>query len=332
MARVLVTGGAGYIGSHAVKALIGAGHSVVVVDNLSAGHREAVPATVPLVVSDVHDRGTVRETLRQHQVDVVMHFAAWLDVGESVRRPAAYYQNNVVGTLALLEAMIDEGVNRFVFSSTCAVYGQPKSVPIAEGQEVGPLSPYGETKLVVERTLAHFERAYSLKSVALRYFNAAGADPDGTLGEDHSPEIHLIPRAIEAARGGPPLQLFGEDYATPDGTCVRDYVHVADLADAHVRAVDSLMAGGLSATYNVGTGRGWSVREVIETVSRVVGQPVQWISAPRRPGDPAALYAASDRLQRELGWTPRFADLETIVRHADRWHQSHPQGYRTRAQ
>lgn len=327
MAEVLVTGGAGYIGSHAVKALVDSGHGVVVIDNLSAGHRQAVPDRVPFVEAEVHDRATVRSVIREYGVQVVMHFAAWLDVGESVRRPAAYYQNNVVGTLALLDSMVDEGVLSLVFSSTCAVYGEPTTVPISESHEERPLSPYGETKLAVEKALGHFGRAYGLRSVILRYFNAAGADPDGAIGEDHSPEIHLIPRAIEAAKGGAPLQLFGEDYPTPDGTCIRDYVHVADLADAHVRAVDALTAGAGSATYNVGTGRGWSVREVIDTVSRVVGQPVSWQSAPRRPGDPAALYASSGRLQRELGWSPRYPELETIVRHAHQWHESHPRGF-----
>jgi UDP-glucose-4-epimerase GalE len=329
VARVLVTGGAGYIGSHAVKALVQSGHGVVVIDNLSAGHRRAVAQDVPLVEADVHDSTVVRSVIREHRVDVVMHFAAWLDVGESVRRPAAYYHNNVVGTLALLDAMAEERVSRLVFSSTCAVYGEPQSVPINESNAERPLSPYGETKLAVERALGHFGRAYGLRSAILRYFNAAGADPDGEIGEDHSPEIHLIPRAIEAASGGPPLQVFGDDYPTPDGTCVRDYVHVMDLAEAHVRAGDALSGSAESAIYNVGTGRGWSVREVIETVSRVAGRPVVWVPAPRRPGDPAALYASSAKLQRELGWEPRYPDLETIVRHALQWHQSHPQGYRS---
>jgi len=329
VARVLVTGGAGYIGSHAVKALVQSGHGVVVIDNLSAGHRRAVAQDVPLVEADVHDSTVVRSVIREHRVDVVMHFAAWLDVGESVRRPAAYYHNNVVGTLSLLDAMAEERVSRLVFSSTCAVYGEPQSVPINESHAERPLSPYGETKLAVERALGHFGRAYGLRSAILRYFNAAGADPDGEIGEDHSPEIHLIPRAIEAASGGPPLQVFGDDYPTPDGTCVRDYVHVMDLAEAHVRAVDALSGSAESAIYNVGTGRGWSVREVIETVSRVAGRPVVWVPAPRRPGDPAALYASSAKLQRELGWEPRYPDLETIVRHALQWHQSHPQGYRS---
>jgi UDP-glucose-4-epimerase GalE len=331
VARVLVTGGAGYIGSHAVKALVHAGHGVVVLDNLSAGHRQAVPHDVPLVVGDVHDRPVVRSVIREHSVNVVMHFAAWLDVGESVRRPGAYYHNNVVGTLALLGVMAEEGVSRMVFSSTCAVYGEPQTLPIDESHAERPVSPYGDTKLAVERALGHFGRAYGLRSTILRYFNAAGADPEGAIGEDHSPEIHLIPRAIHAAGGGPPLQLFGDDYPTPDGTCVRDYVHVTDLADAHVRAVDALTGSAESAVYNVGTGRGWSVREVIETVSRVVGRPVAWVAAPRRPGDPAALCACSAKLQRELGWQPRYPDLETIVRHAQRWHHSHPEGYRTAA-
>jgi UDP-glucose-4-epimerase GalE len=326
VSAVLVTGGAGYIGSHAVKALRAAGHRVVVVDDLSAGHAEAVRG-VPLVRARIHDRPAVRAALRAHGCDAVMHFAAWLDVGESVRRPAAYYDNNVAGSLALLEAMAEEGVGLLVFSSTCAVYGEPERMPLDEDHPTRPVSPYGETKLAVERALPHFATASGLRFVTLRYFNACGADPDGELGEDHSPEIHLIPRAIDAALGGPPLQLFGEDYPTPDGTCQRDYVHVADLADAHVRALDALRGGAASAVYNVGTGRPWSVREVIDTVSRVVGRPVRWQPAPRRPGDPAALYASSRRVRAGLGWAPRHADLETIVRHAWRWRVAHPRGY-----
>ena len=326
MSAVLVTGGAGYIGSHAVKALRSAGHRVVVLDDLSAGHAGAVRG-VPLVRARVHDRDAVRAALREHGCDAVMHFAAWLDVGESVRQPAAYYDNNVAGTLALLDAMAAEGVGRLVFSSTCAVYGEPEQMPLDEDHPTRPVSPYGETKLAVERALPHFGTAFGLRAVALRYFNACGADPDGELGEDHAPEIHLIPRAIDAAQGGPPLKLFGEDYPTPDGTCQRDYIHVADLADAHLRALDALRDGAASAVYNVGTGRPWSVREVIDTVSRVVGAPVRWEPAPRRPGDPAALYACNRRVQEGLGWVPRYTDLETIVRHAWRWRSAHPGGY-----
>ena len=327
--RVLVTGGAGYIGSHAVRALLDDGQSVVVLDDLSAGHAEAVPKGVVLVRLPIHDRGGVTAALGEHRIDAVMHFAAWLVVPDSVRDPLGYYQNNVVGSLALLSAMVDAGVKTLVFSSTCAVYGEPSEVPIVETIEKRPINAYGETKLTIERALEHIERAHGLRWTALRYFNAAGAHPDGTIGEDHAPEIHLIPRAIEAATGGAPLQVFGQDYPTPDGTCLRDYIHVCDLADAHVLALRALAAGGPSGAYNAGTGHPHSVKQVIEAVSRVVGSPVQWTAAPRRPGDPAALYAASDRLQRDLGWRPRYADLETIVRHAWHWHQSHPHGYRS---
>ena len=326
--HVLVTGGAGYIGSHAVRALLDDGQSVVVLDDLSAGHAEAVPEGVVFLPLPIHDREGVTAALREHRIDAVVHFAAWLVVPDSVRDPLGYYQNNVVGSLALLSAMVDAGVKTLVFSSTCAVYGEPSEVPIVETIEKRPINSYGETKLTIERALEHIERAHGLRWTALRYFNAAGAHPDGTIGEDHAPEIHLIPRAIEAATGGAPLQVFGQDYPTPDGTCLRDYIHVCDLADAHVLALRALAAGGPSGAYNAGTGHPHSVKQVIEAVSRVVGSPVQWTAAPRRPGDPAALYAASDRLQRDLGWRPRYADLETIVRHAWHWHQSHPHGYR----
>jgi UDP-glucose-4-epimerase GalE len=326
MARVLVTGGAGYIGSHAAKALTAAGHHVVVLDDLSAGHVEATRG-LPLVRARVHDSAVVRDALATHEIDAVMHFAAWLAVGESVKHPAKYYENNLTGTLRLLEAMVDQGVRQFVFSSTCAVYGEPQRLPLTEDHPTAPVNAYGESKLAVERALRHFDTAYGLKSIALRYFNAAGADPDGELGEDHDPEIHLIPLAIAAARGGAPLRVFGQDYPTPDGTCLRDYVHVADLADAHVRALAALEGGAASSQFNVGTGRPWSVREVIDTVSRVVGTPVQWLPAPRREGDPSALYAASARTASVLGWQPRMSDLETIVSHAAAWHAAHPGGY-----
>ncbi len=331
MARVLVTGGAGYIGSHAVRALLAEGHAAVVLDDLSAGHAESVAAGVPLVQARVHDRAIVTSILQEHAIDAVMHFAAWLSVPESVRDPLGYYENNVAGSLALLDAMAESGVRRLVFSSTCAVYGEPSTVPITETEFTRPINAYGETKLAVERALSHVERANGLRWIALRYFNAAGAHPDGTMGEDHSPEIHLIPRAIDAATGGAPLQVFGQDYPTPDGTCLRDYIHVGDLAGAHVCALRALDSGVASGAFNAGTGRPHSVKQVIDTVSAVVGSPVRWTPAPRRPGDPAALYASSSRLQRELGWTPRYADLELIVRHAWQWHQGHPQGYRTTA-
>jgi UDP-glucose-4-epimerase GalE len=329
VSRVLVTGGAGYIGSHAVRALGEAGHAVVVLDDLSAGHREAVAREIPLVQASTADAAAVLRAIDEHQIDAVMHFAAWLDVGASVHDPLGYYHNNVIGSLTLLGAMIEAGVRRFVFSSTCAVYGEPLSVPLVESFDTRPISAYGETKLAVERALVHFERAYGLRWIALRYFNASGAHPDGTIGEDHDPEIHLIPRAIAAAQGASPLRVFGDDYPTPDGTCIRDYIHVCDLADAHVRALGALEAGRPSRAYNAGTGRGHSVREVLDTVGRVAGQPVPWTPAPRRAGDPAALFASSDLLQRELGWTPRYPALEAIVRHAWQWHRTHPHGYRT---
>jgi UDP-glucose 4-epimerase len=329
VARVLVTGGAGYIGSHAVRALLAGGHTVVVLDDLSAGHASAVPPQVPLERVRIQDRDAVAAVLRRHGIDAVMHFAAWLNVADSVRDPLGYYANNVGGSLALVGAMIDAGVSRLVFSSTCAVYGEPSAVPIVESLDTRPINAYGETKLTIERALAHVERAHGLRWIALRYFNAAGAHPDGSIGEDHSPEIHVIPRAIQAATGGAPLQVFGEDYPTPDGTCLRDYIHVCDLADAHVCALTALEAGARSGAFNAGTGRPHSVRQVIDVVSRVVGAPVQWTPAPRRPGDPAILFAASDRLQRELGWQPRHLDLDGIVGDAWRWHQAHPLGYRT---
>jgi len=290
-----------------------------------------VPAGVPLVQARIHDRAIVTGILHEHAIDAVMHFAAWLSVSDSVRDPLAYYENNVAGSLALLDAMAESGVRRLVFSSTCAVYGEPTTVPIAETEVTRPINAYGETKLAVERALSHVERAMGLRWIALRYFNAAGAHPDATIGEDHHPEIHLIPRAIDAATGGAPLQVFGQDYPTPDGTCLRDYIHVCDLADAHVCALRALDKGVVSGAFNAGTGRPHSVKQVIDTVSAVVGASVRWTPAPRRPGDPAALYASSSRLQRELGWTPRYADLPLIVQHAWRWHQGHAQGYRTTA-
>ncbi len=324
----MVTGGAGYIGSHAVRALVDAGHAVAVLDDLSAGHAAAVPAGVPLVRARIHDRRAVRQLLADHRADAVMHFAARLAVGESVQKPLDYFENNVTGTLAVLEAMRDAGVRRFIFSSTCAVYGEPSTVPIAETHETRPINAYGETKLAIERVLPHLERAHGVTWVALRYFNAAGAHPDGATGEDHADEIHLIPLAIRAATGGTPLRVFGEDYPTPDGTCLRDYIHVMDLADAHLRALEALDRGAPSAAFNVGTGTPHSVRAVIDTVSRVVGKAVAWESAPRRPGDPAVLYAAADRARNELGWRPKYTDLEVIVRHAWQWHSRHPWGYR----
>jgi UDP-glucose-4-epimerase GalE len=323
---VLVTGGAGYIGSHAAKALARAGYRVVVYDSLVAGHRQAAKFG-DFVEGDITDTAALRDTLRTHDVSAVMHFAAFLDVGESVRDPIRYYRNNVVGALSVLEAMTAANVKRFVFSSTCATYGEPIETPIAETHPQKPINSYGETKLAVERALPHFARAHGLQSIALRYFNAAGADPDGEIGEDHSPEIHIIPRAIQAASGGPGLQVFGDDYPTPDGTCLRDYIHVSDLADAHLRALEALVETGKSGAYNLGTGHPHSVKDVIGAVEKVTGKNVPWTLGPRRAGDPAVLYAAPDKARAELHWTPRFPALQQIVDTAWNWHRQHPHGY-----
>ena len=327
---VLVTGGAGYIGSHAAKALRKAGHRVVIYDNLSAGHREAALGA-PLIEGDTSDVETMRRATRESGATPVMHFAAWLSVPDSVRDPAGYYRNNVTGTIGTLEAMAAEGCRQFVFSSTCAVYGEPVETPISETHPTAPINSYGQTKLAVEHALPHFERAYGTRSIRLRYFNAAGADPEGELGEDHSPEIHVIPRALDAAATGGHIDIFGEDYPTPDGTCLRDYIHVADLADAHLRALARLSQGGASASYNVGTERPSSVKDVIAAVERVTGKPLTKHSAPRRPGDPAVLYASARRIREDLGWTPKHTDLDTIVRDAWRWHSTHPHGFGDRS-
>jgi UDP-glucose-4-epimerase GalE len=260
-----------------------------------------------------------------------MHFAAFLDVGASVRNPIGYYRNNVEGALSVLEAMAAESVTQFVFSSTCAVYGEPVETPISEAHPKQPINAYGQTKLAVEHALPHFEIAYGIRWTALRYFNAAGADPDGELGEDHSPEIHVIPRAIDSTVNGTPFAIFGDDYPTPDGTCLRDYIHVADLASAHVKALDALGKGSASDAYNLGTGHPHSVKDVIRAVEKVTGRKVPWTLGPRRPGDPAALYAAAEKARQHLNWTPEFADLETIVRDAWQWHRTHPAGYKSAA-
>lgn len=325
-----MTGGAGYIGSHAAKALSRAGYTVIALDNLTAGHREAVRYG-ELVEGDVADVALVKDTIRRHRITAVMHFAALLDVGASVRDAVGYYRQNVIGGLAVLEAMAAESVRLFVFSSSCATYGEPVETPISETHPQKPINTYGETKLAIERALPHFERAYRIHSVALRYFNAAGADPDGEVGEDHSPEIHLIPRAIHSVTGGEGLQVFGDDYPTPDGTCLRDYVHVTDLADAHVRALEALADTARSTAYNLGTGTPHSVRDVIAAVERVTGRRVPWTLGPRRSGDPAVLYASSEKAQAELHWKPRFPSLDDIVRTAWAWHQRYPAGYRSTA-
>jgi UDP-glucose-4-epimerase GalE len=335
MSTVLVAGGAGYVGSHAVKALAAAGYDVVVYDSLLAGHRMAVERlaaafpghNIRLVEGDILDGRRVRSVLAESGASAVMHFAARLSVGESVREPVGYYQTNVTGTLTVLGAMAEVGVKRFVFSSTAATFGEPERVPIDETHPQKPINAYGETKLAVERALPHLEKAHGISWIALRYFNAAGADPDGIVGEDHHPEEHLIPRAFGAILGGPPLTVFGDDYPTPDGTCVRDYVHVSDLADAHLLALGRLEARGPSGAYNLGNGQGMTVRQVLDAAGRAAGKPVPYTIGPRRAGDPARLVASNARARAELGWQPRLDDLQTIVDTAWRWHAAHPNGY-----
>ena len=316
---VLVTGGAGYIGSHACKALAQAGYVPVTYDNLSRGHLHAV-RWGPLVEGDVADRAAVTTALRTHGISSVMHFAAFAYVGESGTDPALYYRNNVAGTLTLLEAMREAGVERIVFSSTCATYGLPDSVPIAETTPQHPVNAYGETKLAIERVLYWYGQAYGLRSVALRYFNAAGCDRGGEIGEEHDPETHLIPLVLRAALGsGPPVSIFGTDYATPDGTAVRDYIHVEDLASAHVRALEHLAKGGANAAVNLATGRGYSVREIIAAVARAIGHDVPQREAPRRAGDPPSLIADPTLAKSLLGWQAECSDLDTIIRTALAW-------------
>lgn len=325
--RVLVTGGAGYIGSHTVRLLVAGGHDVTVLDSLVYGHRAAVPEG-RLTVGDLGDPAVLDQVLPG--ADAVVHFAAFAYVGESVRDPAKYYANNLVGSLALLDGCRRHGVQKFVFSSTCATYGVPDRVPITEDQTQAPVNPYGNTKLAFERALADYAGAYPFGYCALRYFNASGASPDGGIGEDHDPETHLIPLVFEAATGKRPhVEVFGTDYPTPDGTCVRDYIHVDDLAAAHILALDKL-GPGVGLRYNVGTGRGYSVREVIRTAEAVTGLTVPVREGPRRPGDPPELVADAGKIRRELGWSPKYAELRPILETAWRWHQSHPNGYADR--
>ena len=319
--KILVTGGAGYIGAHACKALAKAGYEPVAYDNLVYGHREAV-RWGPLVEGDVGDRGRVAATIRQHAIGAVMHFAAFAYVGESVEKPEKYFQNNVVNTLAMLEAMRDCGVERIVFSSTCATYGLPETMPIREETPQRPVNPYGETKLMIERALYWYGIAHGLRSVALRYFNAAGADPDGEVGEDHQPETHLIPLILDAAAGRRgQIDVYGTDYPTPDGSAVRDYIHVQDLADAHVKALRYLENGGASCALNLGTGHGHSVRETIAVARRVTGRAIPSRDSARRPGDPPVLVADATRAREVLGWVPALGSLEEIIGTAWAWHQ-----------
>ena len=326
--NVLVVGGAGYIGSHCVRQLIAAGHRPVVLDNLAYGHRQAVAQEIPFYAANLGDTPTVLNILRQEKIELVMHFAAFCYVGESVTAPVKYYENNVVATLHLLDAMLQAGVKKFVFSSTCATFGVPERLPMTEDLPQAPINPYGQTKLDVENMLKALSTAHGLSFAAFRYFNAAGAAEDGTIGEDHNPETHLIPLAIQVATGKRAnLQVFGTDYPTPDGTCLRDYVHVDDLSRAHIAVFDKLATPGARFFYNLGTGKPFSVREIIQAVEKITGKKVPVIESPRRAGDPPALFADSSKAQKELGWTPKFMDAESVIATAWKWHQSHPNGY-----
>jgi UDP-glucose 4-epimerase len=324
--KVLVTGGAGYVGSHAVALLLRHGHEVVVYDDLSRGHAGAVPAEI-LIRGELADGTGLAALLAERQIDAVMHFAAFALVAESVADPALYYRNNVVGTLSLLDAMRFAGVHRVVFSSTCAIYGEPERVPIREDAHQRPVNPYGFTKLAIERALADYARAYGFGYAALRYFNACGASPDGSIGEDHDPETHAIPLVLEAALGRREcFTLFGTDYPTPDGTCIRDYIHVDDLAEAHLRALDRLEPQkGLCL--NLGTGRGFSVREVVDSCRRVTGREIPVENGPRRPGDPPELVADPALAREVLDWQARYVDLDRIVETAWRWHSARENGF-----
>jgi UDP-glucose 4-epimerase len=313
--RILVTGGAGYIGSHTVRLLLQQGHDVTVVDNLSKGYRHNVPAD-RLHELDLSDTAALIGLMKAKQCDAVIHFAAFIAVGESMREPARYFTNNVSGSLSLLDAMVQAGVKHIVFSSTAAVYGNPHTSPILETFPIQAVNAYGESKVMVETLLRWFDQIHQLTSVCLRYFNASGADPEGALGEEHEPETHLIPLVLRAVRSGKPITIFGDDYATPDGTCIRDYIHVYDLAQAHILAVEYLLDGGASDQFNVGTGAGSSVMEMIRAVEEVTGKKVPYVVGPRREGDPPSLVASSQKLRDRLGWSPQYAGLRTIVAHA----------------
>jgi len=326
--NVLVTGGAGYIGSHAVKQLIEAGHRVVAIDNLFRGHRRAVHAQAEFRQLNLADTRALADLLREQEVECVMHFAALAYVGESVTDPLTYYDNNTAGAISLLRAMHEIGVKRLVFSSTCATYGEPETTPLVETMRQEPINPYGWSKLFVERILKdHTAADPEFAHVALRYFNVAGAAADGSLGEDHDPETHLIPVLLHAAQGRrDKVTVFGTDYPTPDGTCIRDYIHVEDLCAAHITAMEALAAGDVRV-YNLGIGRGYSVKEVVESAKRVTGIEIPIEYGERRPGDPAILYAESRKIQTELGWSPRYTQIDEIVASAWKWFESHPEGY-----
>jgi UDP-glucose-4-epimerase GalE len=325
--NILVVGGAGYIGSHMCKYLSSHGYLPIVLDNLIYGHRQAVKWG-PFFKGSMDDRGLLRRIFSEYPVSSVMHFAAFCYVGESVTDPAKYYQNNVASTIALLEVMAEEGIPGFIFSSTCATYGEPKEIPMTEDHPLSPINPYGRTKLMVEQMLGDFKAAYGLESVCLRYFNAAGADPDGELGEDHDPETHLIPLVLQTALGQRPrIDVFGNDYPTNDGTCIRDYIHIVDLAQAHLLALERLLNGQPGGVYNLGNGEGYSVSKVIEIARQKTGKSIPVNVTERRAGDPAMLVGSSEKATKELGWKPQFPELEAIIETAWNWHKANPKGF-----
>ena len=325
---ILVLGGAGYIGSHTVYELIDAGRDVVVVDNLQTGFRAAVHPDARFYEVDIRDRAALSRVFEQESIEGVIHFAACSQVGESMTAPLKYYDNNLYGTMVLLDVMTAHGVDKIVFSSTAATYGEPERVPILETDRTEPTNCYGETKLSMEKMMKWVSQAHGLRFVALRYFNACGAHPSGTIGEAHNPETHLVPLILQVPNGQrAQISIFGEDYATPDGTCIRDYIHVTDLAQAHILALDSLLAGGENNVFNLGIRVGFSVREVIETACRVTGHPIPAVVSPRRAGDPAQLIASSEKAKTVLGWKPQYDSLETILATAWAWHKNHPHGF-----
>lgn len=329
MKDILVIGGAGYIGSYMCKYLAKHGYNPIVFDNLIYGHRQAVKWG-PFIKASMSDSNLLGEIFEKYEIVAVMHFAAFCYVGESVTEPAKYYRNNVSETINLLQIMIEKRVSNFIFSSTCATYGEPMEIPITEEHPQNPINPYGKSKLMVEQILDDFKNAYGLQSISLRYFNATGADPDGELGEDHRPETHLIPLILQTALGQrETINIFGDDYQTKDGTCIRDYIHIADLAQAHLLALERLLNGFDGERYNLGNGDGYSVKEVIEVARQVTGKQIPTKIVERRPGDPAVLIGSSEKIVNELGWKPQFADPNTIIETAWKWHKSHPDGYQS---